>query len=94
MKRENFITENLALGLLDTDKPLVFGVLNTANYDVMAYAFVAGDSPECLENLGCFDEDIQEADKLPVGGVHQVKEWPAENAILIVKMKDDRIIQE
>lgn len=91
MKRKNFITENLASGLLDTDKPLVFGVLNTANYDVMGYCFVAGDSPECLESVGCFDEDIIRADKLKVGETCTA-EYPAENAVIIIKMKDDRII--
>ena len=94
MKRENLITEHLAMGILDTDKKVMYGVLNTANYDVMGFVFIAGDTPDCLEDVGCFPEDILEADKLPVGGVHQVKEWPAENAILIVKMKDDRIILE
>lgn len=90
---KTFETENLGLGILETDKPLVFGVLNTANYDVMGYSFVAGDSPECLEALGCWDGDIIKADKLAVGEV-MVGEWPAENAVLIVKMKDARIIQE
>lgn len=90
MKRENFITENLAVGLLDTNKPLVFGVLNTA---VMGYAFIAGNTPECLENLGCFDEDIEKADKMKVGEVI-IAECPVENAVLIVKMKDDRTVQE
>ena len=91
MKRKNFITENLALGLLDTDKPLVFGVLNTANYDVMGYCFIAGDSVECLESVGCFPEDIYRADQLRVGESISA-EWPAENAVIIIKMKADRII--
>ena len=89
MKREDLITENLALGLLDTDKPLVFAVLNTANYDVMGYCFVAGDSPDCLESVGCWEDDIIKADRLQVGET-LVGEWPADNAVLIVKMKDDR----
>lgn len=91
MKRENMITENLAIGLLDTAKPLVFGVLNTSLYDVMGYIFVAGDSVECLESVGCFPEDIQKADDLKVGEVLYA-DWHQEKAILIVKMKDDRII--
>lgn len=91
MKRENYITENLAIGLLDTEKPLVFGVLNTANYDVMGYAFVAGDSVECLESVGCFPEDAQEADKLRVGESLS-SEWISENAVIIVKLKDSRVI--
>lgn len=91
MERSNFITENLAIGLLDTAKPLVFGILDTAAYDVMGYAFVAGDSVDCLESIGCFPEDIQKADDLKVGEV-MYADWPEEKAILIVKMKDDRII--
>lgn len=89
MKRENLITENLAMGILDTEKPVLFGVLNTANYDVMGYVFVAGDSPDCLDTVGCSEEDIQRADSLKVGEMITA-EWPAENAVLIVKMKDDR----
>ena len=52
MKRENFITEHLASGILDTDKRLLYGVINTDNYDVMGYVFVAGDTPDCLEDEG------------------------------------------
>ena len=88
--REEVVTENLALGLLHTDKPLVYGVLNTANYDVMGYTFVAMDDSTGLANIGCSPEDCVAADMLPVGGVYSSLEWPAENAILIVKMKDDR----
>lgn len=89
--RENFITENLASGFLDTDKPLVYGVLDTANYDVMGYSFIAGDSPECLKELGCWDEDIIKADKLNVGET-LVSDWHVEDAIIVIKMKDARII--
>ena len=89
MKRENLITEHLAMGILDTNKKLVYGVLNTANYDVMAYTFVAGDTSDCLEDVGCFPEDIEKADLMEVGGTLYA-EWPAEKAVMIVKMKDDR----
>ena len=89
MKRENYITENLAIGLLNTDKKLVFGVLNTANYDVMGYAFVAGDTAECLLGIGCFEEDVKKADKLQVGD-SMSSEWISGNAVIIVKMKDSR----
>ena len=93
MKRENMITEHLALGILDTEKPLVFGVLNTANYDVMGYTFVAGDSSDCLEDVGCFPEDIVKADQLEVGDI-MYAEWLNDRAIAIIKMKDARIIVE
>ena len=77
------------MGILDTNKKLVYGVLNTANYDVMAYTFVAGDTSDCLEDVGCFPEDIEKADLMEVGGTLYA-EWPAEKAVMIVKMKDDR----
>lgn len=83
------ITENLAIGLLDTCKKLVYGVLNTDNYDVMGYVFVAGDTPECLETVGCLPEDIEAADIMETGGVIYGG-WPADKAIVIVKMKDVR----
>ena len=89
MKRENLITENLAMGILDTDKKLVYGVLNTDNYDVMGFVFVAGDTPDCLEEAGCWEEDIEKADRMEVGDMI-CAEWLADKAILIVKMKDDR----
>ena len=89
MEKREFITENLATGILTTDKPLVFGILNTENYDVMGYYFVAGDTPECLEALGCFPEDVERADAMEVGDSIYA-DWPASKAILIVKMKDDR----
>lgn len=89
MKRENYITENLAMGLLDTDKPVVFGILNTYLYDVMGYVFVAGNDASCLDSVGCFPEDIEKADRLDVGGVMSA-EWTSERAVLIVKMKDNR----
>ena len=89
MKRENYITENLALGLLDTEKKLVYGVLNTANYDVMGYVFIAGDTPECLQSVGCADEDIELADKIAVGETVNA-EWLTDKAIIIIKMKDAR----
>ena len=83
------ITENLAIGLLETDKKLVYGILNTSNYDVMGYVFVAGDTPDCLEDVGCWEEDIEKADMLQVGET-MVAEWTSDRAIIIVKMKDDR----
>jgi len=89
MKRKEYITEHLAMGLLNTEKPLVFGVLNTANYDVMGFVFVAGDTPDCLEDVGCWEEDIEKADLMEVGGT-MYAEWPDDRAIIIVKMKDDR----
>ena len=89
MKREEMITENLAIGLLETDKKLVYGILNTSNYDVMGYVFVAGDTPDCLEDVGCWEEDIEKADMLQVGET-MVAEWTSDRAIIIVKMKDDR----
>lgn len=85
-----FITKYLALGTMDTDMPLVYGVLNTENYDQMGYVFIAMEESDGLLDVGCFPEDITSADELPVGGVHVSREWPTENAILIVKMKDDR----
>ena len=93
MKREKLITEHLAIGILDTEKKVMYAVLNTANYDVMAYTFVAGDTPDCLENVGCFPEDIEKADAMGVGDILYA-EWPAEKAVLIVKMKDDRFSEE
>lgn len=90
MKRENLITEHLAIGILDTEKPVVYGVLNTEKYDTIGYCFVAGSDSDCLEDVGCFPEDIEAADKLDVGGT-LFAEWPGEQgAILIVKMKDAR----
>lgn len=89
MKRENLITENLAMGILDTEKKLVYGVLDTANYAIMGYAFVAGDTSDCLEDVGCFPEDIELADAMDVGGVMSGT-WPESGAVLIIKMKDDR----
>lgn len=89
MKRENLITEHLAMGILDTEKKLLYGVINTANYDVMAYTFIAGDSSDCLEDVGCFPEDVEKADLMNVGDVLYA-EWPADKAVLIIKMKDDR----
>ena len=83
------VTENLAIGLLETGKKLVYGVLNTDNYDVMGYVFVAGDTPECLEEVGCWEEDIEKADMLLVGET-MVAEWTSDRAIIIIKMKDDR----
>lgn len=86
------ITEHLVLGILDTEKPLVYGVLNTANYDVMGYIFLAGNTSDCLEDVGCFPEDIEKADAMGVGDILYA-EWPAEKAVVIVKMKDDRNTQ-
>lgn len=90
MERKNLITEHLATGILDTDKKLLFGVLNTGRYDIMGYVFVAGDTPDCLEDIGCFPEDIMKAAMLEVGESFAVTEYPEKNAIIIVKMKDDR----
>lgn len=89
MKREDLITERLAMGILDTGKKLLYGIINTANYDVMGYIFVAGNTPECLEDVGCFPEDVEKADMMNVGDVLYA-EWPDDKAILIIKMKDDR----
>lgn len=89
MKRENLVTENLAIGILETEKKLVYGIINTANYDVMGYCFVAGDTSDCLESVGCFPEDVDAADKMDVGGT-MYAEWPAERAVIIIKLKDDR----
>ena len=89
MKRENLIAEHLALGILYTDKQLLYGIINTANYDSMGYVFVAGDTSDCLEDVGCFPEDIEAADKLDVGGVH-FPDWITERAIVIIKLKDAR----
>lgn len=89
MKREEMVTENLAIGLLETGKKLLYGVLNTANYDVMGYIFVAGDTPECLEDVGCSEEDIEAADIMETGGVIYGG-WPTDKAIVIIKMKDER----
>lgn len=88
------ITENLATGFLNTEKPLIYGVLNTANYDVTAYVFIAGDTSDCLEDVGCFDDDIEKADKLEVGESFQSENWLVKNAVIIIKMKDDRLKTE
>jgi hypothetical protein len=93
MKRENLITEHLAMGILDTEKKLLYGVVNTANYPVMGYVFIAGDTPDCLEDVGCISEDIEKADLMEVGGTLYA-EWPDEKAILIIKMKDDRFASQ
>ena len=89
MANKEFSTEHLAMGLLNTEKPLAYGVLNTANYDVMGFVFVAGDTPDCLEDVGCWEEDIEKADLMEVGGT-MYADWPDDRAIVIVKMKDDR----
>ena len=88
MKRKDMGTENLAIGLLDTDKKLVYGVLNTADYDVMGYVFVAGDTSDCLESVGCYSEDIEASDSLKVGEVRLSECYGT--GVLIVKMKDSR----
>ncbi len=94
MKRENLITEHLAMGILETEKKLLYGIINTANYDVMGYCFIAGDTSDCLEDVGCFPEDIELADALEIGGTLYA-EWPAERAVIIIKLKDDRLsVQE
>jgi hypothetical protein len=84
------ITEHLSTGLLNTEKSLIYGILNTANYDVTAYVFIAGDTSDCLASVGCFDDDIDRADKLKIGESFQSENWPTETAIIMVKMKDDR----
>ena len=89
MDKKDLITEHLAMGILNTDKEVVYGVLNTANYDVMGFVFVAGDDSGCLEDVGCFPEDIEKADLMEVGGT-MFGDWPDDRAIIIVKMKDDR----
>ena len=93
MNKSDLITEHLAMGLLDTEKPLVYGVLNTANYDVMGFVFVAGDTPDCLKDVGCWEEDIEKADLMEFGGT-MYADWPDDRAIIIVKMKDDRFKQQ
>lgn len=90
MEKREFITENLATGILTTEKKVVYGILNTANYDVLGYYFVAGDTSECLETLGCFPEDVERADAMEVGDSIYAAEWLNAKAVLIVKMKDDR----
>ena len=70
--------------------PLVYGIINTANYDVTGYLFIGMYDSQGLENVGCFQEDIDIMDRLPVGGTHSVENWPVENAIIIIKVKDER----
>ena len=77
------------MGLLETEKKLLYGIINTANYDVMGYYFIAGDTSDCLEDVGCFPEDIEKADRMKVGETLSA-EYPSENAIIIIKMKDSR----
>lgn len=89
MRRENFITEHLASGILDTDKRLLYGVINTDNYDVMGYVFVAGDTPDCLEDVGCMGEDVERADRMGVGDTLYA-DWITDRAIIIVKLRDTR----
>lgn len=89
MKREDFITEHLASGILDTNKRLLYGVINTDNYDVMGYVFVAGDTPDCLEDVGCFPEDIERADRMGVGDTLYA-DWLTDKAVIIVKLRDTR----
>jgi hypothetical protein len=89
MNESNLITERLAMGILNTEKKLLYGILNTVNYPVMGYIFVAGDTPECLEEAGCISEDVEAADLMEVGSVIYGG-WPEDKAILIIKMKDDR----
>ena len=89
-EKRQMIIENLALGLLNTDKPLVYAVINTANFDVMGYSFIAMDDSEGLSDLGVEEDDIERADKLAVGETFASKNWPTENAIIIVKVKDAR----
>lgn len=89
MNRENLITENLAIGILETEKKLLYGIINTANYAVMGYSFIAGDTSDCLESVGCFPEDVEAADLMEVGGT-MYAEWPAERAVIIIKLKDSR----
>ena len=84
-----FFTENLAIGLLNTDKPLVYAILNTDKYDVVGYVFVAGDDSDCLKDFGCIDEDIERADKMSVGETVS-STYFEKGAVLIVKMKDKR----
>lgn len=89
MKRENFITEHLASGILDTDKRLLYGVINTDNYGVMGYVFVAGDTPDCLEDVGCMGEDVERADRMGVGDTLYA-DWITDKAVIIVKLRDTR----
>jgi hypothetical protein len=39
--------------------------------------------------VGCWEEDIEKADLMEVGGT-MYADWPDDRAIIIVKMKDDR----
>lgn len=89
MKREDFITEHLASGILDTDKRLLYGVINTDNYDVMGYVFIAGDTPDCLEDVGCTEEDIERADLMGVGDTLYA-DWLTDKAVIIIKLRDTR----
>lgn len=47
------------------------------------------DCIDCLEDVGCLEEDIEKADLMEVGGT-MYGGWPDDRAIIIVKMKDDR----
>ena len=78
------------MGILDTKKKLLYGIIYTANYGVMGYCFIAGDTPDCLEDVDCFPEDIEKADLMEVGDTLYA-EWPAERAVIIIKLKDDRL---
>jgi len=90
MIRENFISEHLAIGILGTEKKLVYGIITTENYDVMGYSFVAGDTSDCLESMGFLPEGIEKADLLEVGGT-MYADWTHDNqAVIIIKLKDRR----
>ena len=88
-ERSSLITEHLAMGILSTEKKLIYGVLNTSKFGVTGYVFVAGDDSDCLEDVGCFPEDIELADAMDVGGV-MTAGYREDGSVLIVKMKDDR----
>ena len=64
-------------------------MLNTSKFGTTGYIFVAGDDSDCLEDVGCFPEDIELADAMDVGGV-MTAGYREDGSVLIVKMKDDR----
>ena len=88
-ERSSLITEHLAMGILSTEKKLIYGVLNSSKFGTTGYVFVAGDDSDCLEDVGCFPEDIELADAMDVGGV-MTAGYREDGSVLIIKMKDDR----
>lgn len=75
----------------DEDKPLAYCVINTQNYDGgTGVTVVNAERPEDLSSVGLDGDDIRKADALPVGGTMEC-EWPAAGAVILVKIKDNRI---